>query len=226
MEKRPARVPLLPLPSARAIAIAVAVGFPVTGGVVACDSATPTTLVVESGYDAAAALRPVVFRVWYAATLVDEPLSSGAASEPLRTVPGTDYAYALVARGWDPASETPPAALFALRSKDKLTAHRGEELRVRVSDATFDGDCVTGHALAQLAADFVTQRIFPGPFAGGRYDAATCAIVLGASDGGVDAGADGEADASGADAAETADAGELGDAGDAADDSADGDANP
>ena len=54
-----------------------------------------------------------------------------------------------------------------------ITAGRGEVMHIAVSDSTFVGNCRSGQ-ITQEQADFVTSRIFPGPFAGKAYDAATC----------------------------------------------------
>jgi hypothetical protein len=149
---------------------------------VACETETPTTARVQNGYDGA-----VVYQVWYASTLFGDAIASGDSSEEERTVPGSDYVYALLAPGWDSASSLPPSRLLALRSKGKLDVMRGDVGLIVVSPRTFDGDCGAGGKLDQEAADLVTQRIFPGPFAGARYDADACLAVPIADSGGPDA---------------------------------------
>lgn len=134
-----------------------------------CDTATPTSVEVVNAYarqkDRSAF---VVVDTWWSTTLFDDPLLIGDASDAARTVPGDDYAYAVLAgnsvRGF-----------VALRSKEKLSVARGDTLHIEVSDATFDGRCAGGSApLTQHEADFITQRIFPETFSGVRYEAATC----------------------------------------------------
>lgn len=144
-------------------------------GTAACATETPATAVVENAY--APSAKATVYRVWYATTLFEGPVAPGATSEPLRTVPGTDDAWVLVALDWEAGSGAPPARLVALKSAAPLTASRGEELRITVSDATFLGSCAAGRPLSQEDADVATTRIFPGAFAGGRYDAKSCAFV-------------------------------------------------
>jgi hypothetical protein len=73
-----------------------------------------------------------------------------------------------------------------VKSKTTLSVKRGDTLHVRVSDITMTGNCGAGQPLSQSDADFITQRIFPGDFAGGAYDAATCTFVPNATDAGTD----------------------------------------
>jgi hypothetical protein len=154
------------------------------GALAACDTPDPTTAVVDNAYPQA-----VVYQAWWVTTLFTEPTAPAASSDALRVVPAEETAYALLAPGWDPASGEPPATLVPLRSKTKLSVSRGDVLHITVSDATFDGSCAAGQPLSQEDADFLTERIFPGPFTGLRYDAATCTVhPLGAADAGADAG--------------------------------------
>jgi hypothetical protein len=102
------------------------------------------------------------------------PASEG---ERQRTVPNTDYAYVVVAAGWDPTSSNPPTKLYPMKSLAPFRAGRGDILHIHVSDATFGGNCAAGHPLSQADADFVTERIFPGEFGGGTYDANTCTFT-------------------------------------------------
>ena len=113
----------------------------------------------------------------------------GADSEAQRTILSEETAYAIIAIGWDPSASTSPdpTTLRAMVSKRPLGVARGDTLQLSVSNDTFDGDCEGGRPLSQTDADFVTQRIFPGAFAGFTYDASTCAVSPDpiASDGGV-----------------------------------------
>jgi hypothetical protein len=158
-------------------------------GLAGCETETPTTASVENDYPAIAdggdpATQTVVYRAWYASTLFLDPVAPGATSGEQRTVPSTDYVYVVLAVGWDPTSGTPPTQLVVLRSKGQLGVSRGDLALIQVSPVRFDGDCAAGSPLAQEDADFITQRIFPGPFAGLRYDAATCKGTSLRSDGG------------------------------------------
>lgn len=147
--------------------------------VVACATQDPTKAVVENGYPAVRdggdpATSVVVYKAWWVTTLFKEPVLPGETSEEERSVPETDFVYALLAHGWDPASGTPPAKLVAVKSKTKIGVARGSTLRIAVSDGTFAGNCDAKQALSQDEADFVTQRIFPGDFTSVTYDAKTC----------------------------------------------------
>lgn len=149
-----------------------------------CETETAATIAVtnEFAMTADGGVGPTtvtIYRVWFAPTLLDEPVVPGATSDALRTVPGSDYAYALLAPGWDPAAGGEPTTLVPVRSKEKLTTSRGAELTVHVNDGAFVGRCgFGGSPLAQVDAEFIVQRVFPGAFAGKRYDAATCGTVM------------------------------------------------
>ncbi len=92
---------------------------------VGCDDA-PTTAVVENAYpapgDAGLADAVTVFKVWWVTTLFPTPVAPGASSEIQRTIPGSDFAYALLAPGWLPEGETRPPRLVAMKSTQPLTA--------------------------------------------------------------------------------------------------------
>lgn len=148
----------------------------------ACDTEDPTQAVVENTYADA-----VVYKVWWEATLFEQPVLPNESSVEERTLPATDTAYALLAPDWDPSSGAPPKKLLVFRSKQPLTVSRGETLHIRVADATFSGSCPAKDPLSQEDADFITQRIFPGEFKDAVYDAKTCTTTRVAAP---DAGAD------------------------------------
>jgi hypothetical protein len=156
-----------------------------------CETETATTAVVADRYPVIAdggdpSTQLTVYKVWWVTTLFVDPVVPGAESALQRTVPAADYAYALLAPGWDPTSTTPPVILIPVRSADKLGVTRGETLRIEVSDATFVGNCAGGKTLSQDDADFITLRIFPGDFATVTYDAKNCTSTALPSDGGTD----------------------------------------
>ena len=159
-------------------------------GVGACETPDPTKAVVENDYPMTPGASIVVYRAWWAATLFDDPVAPGETSDEERSVPESDFVYALLAPGWDPASGSPPTRLVAMKSKQKLAATRGDTLRIVVSDGTFAGNCAANQPLSQEDADFVTQRIFPGAFANVVYSAQTCASLVPAPDPVADAGTD------------------------------------
>jgi hypothetical protein len=134
-----------------------------------------------------------VFKVWWVTSLLPDPVAPGGEGQTERAVPASDFAYAVLAPGWAPSSATPPTALLPAKSTAPLTAGRGETLHVHVSDTTFTGDCAAGSALTQDDADFITQRIFSGEFAGVAYEAATCTRAAST----VDAGDESAGDAGG-----------------------------
>jgi hypothetical protein len=177
----------------------------------ACSSEDPTQIVVDNDYPVtdggAPAVEMIVYKVWWVTTLLPDPVAPGREGQVQRTVPSADYAYAVLAPGWDPTSGALPTRFIAARSAGSLGAARGRTLHVHVSDATFDGNCGAGSSLSQDDADLITQRIFPAEFAGVAYDAATCttapAMDASAADAGPnDASADASDGAAGADPAE------------------------
>ncbi len=133
-----------------------------------------TAAVVQNAYPAGG---PAVLEAWWYTTLFRTPVGAGGTSEALRTVPASDYAYAVLAPGWDPASGTAPTTLLPVRSASRLVVDRGGALSIVVGPQTFVGDCAAGAPLSQQDADFITERIFPGTFAGATYDAATCTLT-------------------------------------------------
>jgi hypothetical protein len=153
--------------------LALAMLAPISG----CETSTPANVVIENAYPHArrGAAAIVVHELWWSTALFDDPLAPGAESDRKRTVDGSDYAYAVL---------EVDRALIPIRSKKKLSVARGDTLHIDVSDATFTGRCDAGTPLAQRDADIITQRIFPGTFAGVHYDAATCAGTQRAPDAG------------------------------------------
>jgi hypothetical protein len=153
------------------------------GAFSACSTSDPTQAVVDNGYPALPdggdpATQTVVYASWWSVTLFSTPVPAGAESDPARAVTSTDFAYAVLAPGWDPSSTT------------ALHADRGDTLHIVVSDATVIGNCAAGKPLSQEDADFITQRIFPGLFSGVSYDAAKCVATTIPVDAGNDAAPD------------------------------------
>jgi hypothetical protein len=145
----------------------------------ACATETATQAVVDNDYPAPstdATPATVVYRAWWATTYFPDAVARATESDPERTVPTTDWAYAVIAPGWDPSSADPPKKLIALKSATPLAVERGDVLHIRVSDATFVGNCGSNEPLSQADADFVTQAIFPSEFPG-QYDAKTCSLT-------------------------------------------------
>ena len=130
---------------------------------------TASSVVVTNGYGDA-----VVQKVWWNQTLILGAIDPGATSAAQRAVPGSDFAYALISLGWPPDPQSGP---IALRSMQQLSAARGAELAIDVFDTTFAGNCAATTGLDEETARFITERIFPGDFAGGTYDAAGCETI-------------------------------------------------
>jgi hypothetical protein len=159
--------------------VALALLFSALLSFAGCDTSEPTSAVVDNGFPAPPdggdpALQTAVFKVWWFVTLFPDPVAAGSSSDVNRVVPASEYAYALLAPNWDPASGAPPTTLIPVRLKDKVSVARGDIVRITVSEETVEGNCSGGTALSQDDADFITQRIFPGDFASVTYDAVRC----------------------------------------------------
>ncbi|HEX2674498.1 MAG TPA: hypothetical protein VHM25_26665 [Polyangiaceae bacterium] len=144
-----------------------------------CNPSEPTTAVLSNEYpaqksDASSADSMPVYKGWWSVAQFPEAVPAGLVSDPVRIVEGSDYGYALLAPGWDMTTGVPPTTLIPLRSAQKLSVGRGELLTFAVSEGATVGDCQASRPLSQDDADFITQRIFPGEFAGLTYDAASC----------------------------------------------------
>ena len=181
-------LPLLLLPALAALPLALGVALS------ACDTEDPTTAVIDNDYPAVdpdggdPAMQTVVYKVWWSSSIFPDPVPGGTESDTSRVVTGADYAYALLAPGWDPASTDPPAILLPVKTRDPLFVTRGGTLHIHVSGATVVGDCATAASgpLTQDDADFITERLFPGDFAAGTYDAKTCSLTPRTADGGTE----------------------------------------
>jgi hypothetical protein len=143
----------------------------------ACQTFDPTEAVLDNQYpssDAGPDDSITVYKGWWSVAEFAEPVPAGTESDPVRVVNNTDFAYALLAPGWDPESGTSPAKLVPVRTTNKLSVARGDTLHIVISDTTTRGSCAAAEPLAQDDADFITQRIFVAEFSGVTYDAATC----------------------------------------------------
>ena len=135
---------------------------------------TPSTSAsLDNDYPPSSAL--VVYQAHWQSLTFSTPVAPGASSGPQAGEPAsTNTAYAVLAPGWDPASASLPTTFIVLQSKRDFDLHIGDTLHIPVSDATFAGNCAAGSTLTQAQADFITQLVFPGTFAGLHYDAPTC----------------------------------------------------
>jgi hypothetical protein len=162
-----------------------------------CETADATYAVVENGYeaDAGPTTATVVYKTWWSVALFPEPVAAGETSAPVRVVPGADFAYALLAPGWNPGGADMPALFVPVRTTAKLSVERGGTLRVAISDATAIGNCAAGEPLSADDAAFIVDRIFPGEFTGMTYDPATCTSTPVTEDAGSSGDASDAADA-------------------------------
>jgi len=175
----------------RASILLASIGLLVALG--ACATEDATTAVVDNAYPRDPTGSIVVYRVWWQTTLFPDPVGAGESSAELRAVPSTDVAYALLAPGYEPTSDTPPAKLVLAMTKVPLSVNRGRTLHIVVSDDLFVGNCAASGRLTQQEADFIASRIFPGDLAGRAYDPTTCTLS-GEADGGTDSAVDAGAD--------------------------------
>jgi hypothetical protein len=168
------------------------------GTVAGCND-TPTTAQVENTFasdvDGASARTMTVYKAWWVTTLFPNPVAAQATSESERTIPASDFAYALLAPGWSPADGSRPPRLIAAKSAAQLSVAVHDRLHIEVSDDTFVGDCAAGKPLDADDARLIVERIFSGDFAGVVYDPATCTNGSQMSDAGtspdaLDAGSD------------------------------------
>ena len=154
-----------------------------------CETADPTSAVLDNAYEVADPTQGTamtIYKAWWSVALFPDPVAAGQASDAVRVVQGTDYAYALLAPGWDPTGGGMPSTLVPVRTAMRLTANRGDVLHIVVSDATTVGNCSAGNPLSADDAAFILERIFPGDFADATYDAATCTATPVAGDAGTD----------------------------------------
>jgi hypothetical protein len=149
----------------------------------ACEPPT-STVILDNGF---APSGPVIYQAYWEAVTFSTPVAPGTSSQPETTVSASaTTAYVVLAPGWNPASGAQPTSFVLLQSSGGFALHLGDTLHIPVSDETFDGDCSVGSELTQTQADFMTTIVFPGLFAGGHYDAATCTMTLPPQDAGSD----------------------------------------
>ena len=143
---------------------------------VALGCETPQSfVVVHNAYPPSKTNALVVYHAFWQAVSFQTPVPPGSSSAPQSTVPASENtAYVVLAPGWDPTSETPPASLVVMQSRKGFAVDLDLTLDIPVSDSTFVGNCAAGSFLTQAQADFITQRVFPGDFSNVRYDASTC----------------------------------------------------
>jgi hypothetical protein len=134
-----------------------------------------TSVALDNDYPASSTTPLVVYQAFWQAVAFSTPVAPGGSSGPQSTVPASNNtAWAVLAPGWDPSSPEPPNSFVVLQSRAGFAVDLNNTLHIPVDDATFAGNCSAGSFLTQAQADFITQIVFPGTFAGLRYDAATC----------------------------------------------------
>lgn len=144
------------------------------------DTAPQTMVVLDNRYRAAANDALVVYDAhWLNVSFSGQAVPPGASSAPQDTVAASadNTAYVVLAPGWDPTSTTPPTTFVLLESRSGFAVALGDTLHIPVDDSGFVGNCAAGSHLTQTQADFLTQIVFPGDFAGLHYDASSCATT-------------------------------------------------
>jgi hypothetical protein len=152
-----------------------------------CD--TPqTNVVVDNRYPPSQANALVVYHAFWQAVSFTSPIPPGSSSDPQSAVAASaNTAYVILAPGWNPAADggsATPTSFVVLQSRDGFGVHLDTTLHIPVDDSAFAGNCAAGSFLTQEQADFITQRVFQGDFAGLRYDASTCATTPATGGGG------------------------------------------
>jgi hypothetical protein len=154
-----------------------------------CDARPVTTVTIHNQYPASAKNPLVVYRARWQAVAFADPIVPGSSSVAEGAVPASsDTAYVVLAPGWDPASDSPPASLVVVQSREGFELHLDSALHIPIDDTSFIGNCAAGTFLSEAQAAFVTQLLFPDVFASRRYDPASCTVTAAADEG--DAGAD------------------------------------
>jgi hypothetical protein len=152
------------------IACALAPLMPMLG----CDARPVTTVTMENRYATSATSSRVVYRARWQAVAFADPIVPGSSSVAQSAVPASENtAYAVLAPGWDPASDSPPTSLVVMQSA----------LHIPIDDTSFIGHCAAGTFLSEAQAAFVTQLLFPDVFASRRYEPATCTVKAAADEG-------------------------------------------
>jgi hypothetical protein len=155
----------------KAIATALLLAPLLTG----CDASPATAVVIDNDYAPSSTNAFVIYQAYWQAVSFPNAIPPGTSSDPQSTVPASaNTAYALLAPGWNPASESPPTSFVVLQSRNGFEVRLNDTLHIPVDDTTFMGSCAAGSALTQAEADFITQLVFPADFAAFRYDAASC----------------------------------------------------
>ena len=141
------------------------------------DAAPMSSVVVENRYAPTPDRALVVYDAhWLNVSFQGQPVPPGASSDPQVAVPASadNAAYVVLAPGLDPTSTTPPTTFVVLQSRSGYALALGDTLTIPIDDVGFEGNCAAGSRLTQEQADFLTQIVFAGDFAGLQYDASTC----------------------------------------------------
>ena len=150
-----------------------------------CDARPVTTASIDNRYATSAKTPLVVYRARWQEVAFADPVLPGASSVALSAVPASSgTAYAILAPGWDPGSDSLPTSLVVMQSREGFDVHLDGALHIPIDDTTFIGNCAAGNVLSEAQAAFITELVFPDVFASRRYDAATCTVTPAADDGG------------------------------------------
>lgn len=142
---------------------------------IACDGPLQSTVVLDNDYPPASSGQLVVYRAQFQTAFFDAAVIPGASSSPQTSVPTSgDTAYAVLAPGWDAASDAEPTSLIVVESNQPFAAPASAVTHIAVSDSTFQGRCDAGSFLTQEEADLVIAAFFSDVFTNLAYDAASC----------------------------------------------------
>lgn len=134
-----------------------------------------TDVVLTNNYPTSATTALVIYDAYWQVSFAGNPIVPGASSAALPAVPTSgDSAYVVLAPGWDPSSGTSPTSFIVLQSRSTYALALDGVLTIPVDDTGFEGNCAAGSLLTQEQADFLTQIVFAGDFAGFTYDPSSC----------------------------------------------------
>ena len=147
----------------------------------ACATSDPTQAVVVNAFTD----DYTVLKVWYRSELFIETVPKGAESSEHRVTTGSEYAYAIVTKGYDSEAGVPTGPLVVVRTTKPLPVARGDTVRITLSEATTVAECFGSPRLGQAEYERIAQRIFPAETVP-DFDPTKCG-ALPPGDGGSDA---------------------------------------
>jgi hypothetical protein len=149
---------------------------------VACDS--DATVVLDNRYPSTSGEPQFVYRAQFMQAQWDTAVPPQSSSVPESTLETSgDWAYVLLAPGWDARMDAGPQSFVVLKSYETIAAGAGKDVRIAIDDTTFRGRCAAGSFLTQVEADAITNAFFSDALDGFVYNASDCTTTK-VSDGG------------------------------------------